>query len=284
MADPTAPPPDSPSLPNKALGRPLILYLAVIFAMILFQVAMVAFSLDARLATILMQVIVILGLALVYRQYFSHPDTTWPGLKKLGMSPLTLGLVMFSSVALGFLGMLLNALTLEIFPALQPLAETYQEGMEDLLLPDSLGLQVLGAIGVAVAAPICEEVLFRGTILAEQRRSQLAVGAIILNGALFAAIHFNPVGFVALAAVGTFWAHVTLRSRALWGAIAGHAALNLVNGVILLRLLVNYTGPQEDEVSLVVIIAALALVLPLAAALWWLTIRAIDATHCADSP
>ena len=264
-----------PSLPPQAMARPLLLYLVVIFFFILFQVGMMASGLDVRVGTIATQIFVILGLALVYRKHFSQSDTIWPSLKKLGMSPLALMVVMLASVSIGFLGMALNGITLQLFPGLESLAESYQEGLQDLLLPESLGLQILGIIGVAVAAPFCEEVLFRGTLLPEQRRVQMAAGAIVLNGALFGAIHFNPIGFLALSLIGAYWAHVTLRSGSIWGAILGHAALNLVNGVILLRLLSDVDVTTPDEFGWLPIIGGLVIFLPIAVGLWWLSIRLI---------
>jgi uncharacterized protein len=268
-----------PALPPQAMARPLLLYLVVILFFILFQVGLIASGLDVRVGTIATQVFIILGLALVYRKHFSQPDTIWPSFKRLGMSPLALIVVMTASVSIGFLGIALNGMTLQLFPGLESLAESYQEGLQDLLLPESLILQILGIIGVAVAAPICEEVLFRGTLLPEQRRVQMAAGAIVLNGALFGAIHFNPIGFISLSLIGAYWAHVTLRSGSIWGAILGHSALNLVNGVLLIRLFSDLEFTGVDEVSWLSIIGGLIVFLPLAIGLWWLSIRLIKGSR-----
>lgn len=270
-----------PSLPPKALGRPLLLYLVVVIVFVFFQTGLMALGVEMRVGTIATQVVVILGLALVYRKQFSEPDTTWPSLKKLGMSPVALLVVLLASVTIGFLGMALNGLTIQLIPALEPLAERYQETIESLLLPENMGLQVLGIIGVAVAAPICEEILFRGTLLPEQRRSQMAAGAIVLNGALFGALHFNPIGFLSLSLIGAYWAHITLRSDSIWGAILGHAVLNTVNGVFLLRLVSGHTTP--DDLGWLPIIGGLIIFLPAAVALWWLSIKLIAHSHYSES-
>ena len=233
-----------------------------------------------RVGSILTQIVVILGGALIYRKYFAHSEVKWPDLRRLGMGPLALILVLLCSVALGLMSNALVALQLELFPALKEPAMQYQELVENLLLPESISAQIVAAIAVAVVAPICEEVLFRGTILAEQRRGQLAAGAIILNGLLFSLMHLsNPVGFLALAIVGAYFAHITLRSDALWGAILGHAALNFVNGVLLIRV-AQYMEIDSveavEEVELLPLIGLVVFLVVAVALLWWLSIRLMD--------
>lgn len=265
-------PDESPSA--AMLVRPLLLYAAVLFLFGGFQLGLMALNLDPRVTIIITQVVIILGAALVYRKYFSHDRTRWPTFRGFGMSPVALGVVIIASVVLGLLGNLLGGLMIQIFPGLAPVAEQYQQTIESLLLVDDLWLQLLGVAGVVLVAPICEEVLFRGTILAEQRRGQLAAGAIVLNGVLFAAMHLNPVGFLSLMLIGCYFAHVTLRSGSIWGAILGHAALNLVNGVLLLRLAVDVAAPEE--LSLLPIVVGLVVFVPISAGLWWLSVRLIQ--------
>ena len=228
---------------------------------------------DTRLAIIITQVVIILGGALVYRHYFGRKQTKWPRVRRLGMSPMALIVVLIASVSLGFLANALGALTILVFPNLAPMAVEYQEQIQQLLLPEALHAQILGAVAIAVVAPICEEVMFRGTLLPEQRRSQTAANAILLNGLLFSAMHLNPVALLSLFVVGAYFAHITLRSGSLWGAILGHAVLNLVNGVVLLRVAADMADPQEVgwlEVGL-----ALAILIPVTALLWWGSLRLI---------
>lgn len=261
-------------------GRAIALYVAILFVFIAFNLAMLLLPLDMRMGSILVQIVVILGGALVYRRFFSHPEVRWPSLSSLGMSPLVLVLVLVTSVLLGLMSNALVALQLELFPALKEPAMEYQELVEDLLLPDDMGAQIVGVVAVAVVAPFCEEILFRGTILAEQRRSQLAAGAIILNGILFSLMHLNnPVGFLALAIIGAYFAHITLRSDALWGAILGHAALNLVNGVILIRVAeqMELGGVEAvEEVELLPLLLVTVVLVAAVTALWWWSIRLIQ--------
>lgn len=256
------------------LWRPITLFVMVMVAFNIY--GFVAFQLPVNIYAILIssQFVVILGGALLYRKFFSNEGTTWPSLRRLGMPVWVACLVMVASIVVGLLGNVIALLVVELYPALGEVADGYQETLQELLLPDQLWAQLLGAFSVMIVAPFCEEILFRGTMLPEQRRAQLAVNAILLNGVLFALMHANPVAFVSLAIIGCFLAHITLSSGAIWGAILGHAALNGVNGVILPRLAEDVTAP--DELVLSEILVALVVLASLSLSLWWFTIRAIN--------
>ncbi len=76
------------------------------------------------------------------------------------------------------------------------------------------------------------------------------------------------MGFVSLALVGAFFAHLTMRSESLWPAVLAHAALNTANGVVL-PLLAGDLASSAEPPELPVILAGLAITAPLAAAGWW---------------
>lgn len=261
--------------------RALLLFFAILVVFGIVQVIAMELPILPQAAIIATQLIVILGGAILYRKTLARKETTWPSLKKLGMSPAAAVVVVAASVALGFLANAIGALKVKIFPELVPMAEAYQDQIELLLLPEAMHAQILGAIGVAVVAPFAEEILFRGTILAEQRRRQMAANAILLNGILFSMMHLNPVAFVSLAIVGCYFAHITLRSDSVWGAILGHAALNLVNGVVLLRVAADVAAPEQ--VTWGQIIIALAILVPVVVFLWWTSIRLMRGDDSADS-
>ena len=255
------------------MTRPMIFFLIVLAVFIFAQILLTLLPIDPRLGIIFAQFAVLLGGALIYRRKFAKPQPTWPSLRRLGMGLPALGMVLVASVVLGFLANMLGGLTIQIFPNLIPMAEQYQDQIQGILLPESKRAQFLGIVAIVVAAPICEEFLFRGTLLPEQRRSQIPAQAILLNGLLFSAMHLNPVALVSLTLVGAYFAHITLKSGSLWGAILGHAALNLVNGVILLRLAADVADPAE--VGWTEVLIGLAVLAPLTALLWWASVRLI---------
>lgn len=229
----------------------------------------------------------ILGTALIYRHFRNKQGPiapTWPTFRRTNTSAANLGLILFTTVILGLFANLFGALLIELIPPLKPIAEESQKAMADLLFNASVFEQILGAISIAIFAPICEETLFRGTILPEQRPHlpRRAAPAILINGILFSAMHVDPVSFAPLVIVGAFFAFITVRTNSILPAIFAHAALNTVNGIILPRLVgIEKTAEQDPSIT-----ALIALAIPLALALtglWiWLS-RRLSTTQTARS-
>lgn len=265
---------DSPPSQNATLLRPLLLFFSVFLIFNIAGAIGITLSLGVYATIIGSQLLVILGGAILYRRHLAHSDIDWPSHRRLGMPPWVVAVLIVTAVVLGLLGNVLAALTVEIFPSLKEAALAYQEQTQNLLLAEGLLPQILGAISIAIVAPLCEEILFRGTILIEQRRAQTMMGAVLLNGVLFSIMHVNPMAFLSLALIGAFLAHITLSSRAIWGAIIAHSALNTANGVILPRLTTQL--PEQEEPEFMQILIAFLLLAPLAAGFWWLTIRLIN--------
>jgi len=201
-------------------------------------------------AVLISQVVGVLGAAFMLREISSGEPAPWPDLDRLGLGP---GQLVEAIVAVVFLGMAANALMaveVELFPVLEPAAERYEAYIGELVL-EAAGLErALGIVGICVAAPLCEEMLFRGTFLAEKLRTGTATTAVIVNGVLFAAFHQNPISFVPLAFVGMFLADLAVQAGTLWSAIVAHAALNAVNGLVVPEILP--AGEASEVTSLVV--------------------------------
>jgi uncharacterized protein len=84
---------------------------------------------------------------------------------------------------------------------------------------------------LVVAAPLFEELFFRGFLLEGFRRSRLGSGgAIALTAALWAAIHlqYGPFDLAAVAVLGVVLGVIRLRTGSLWSCVAAHALVNLV--------------------------------------------------------
>lgn len=81
-------------------------------------------------------------------------------------------------------------------------------------------------VGVAVIVPIAEELFFRG-MLYRWLRTRLNLGfALVISSAIFGAVHFSPISFISLSAVGALCALMFEYSRSIWPAVAVHAANN----------------------------------------------------------
>jgi membrane protease YdiL (CAAX protease family) len=85
-------------------------------------------------------------------------------------------------------------------------------------------------ITVAIAAPLGEELFFRGFALPALRRSWGALLAVLVSGALFSALHLDPVGFIGLLEIGVMLALLRIWSGSLWPSVLAHAVNNGIAG------------------------------------------------------
>jgi membrane protease YdiL (CAAX protease family) len=93
--------------------------------------------------------------------------------------------------------------------------------------------RVLIAIGAGVAAPIGEELFFRGWLqgLVSRRFSRLA--SIVVVAVLFSALHMDPVGFLPRVELGILFGLMRAWTGSLYPAMATHAAHNLASTALL---------------------------------------------------
>lgn len=91
---------------------------------------------------------------------------------------------------------------------------------------------VIVLLSVSLAAPIGEEIFFRGFL---QRALGLQFDvprAVVVSAFIFSAFHLDPVGLVARFELGVLFGLLAWRSGSLWPAIAAHSANNLVSSVL----------------------------------------------------
>ena len=104
---------------------------------------------------------------------------------------------------------------------------------ESLLTELTATERLIVVVGVIVAAPITEELLFRGILLRGLARSMTPNAAIWLSAVLFAATHFQLVQFPGLVVVGLVLAWLAVRTGGLAAPIWAHAGFNATTVVIL---------------------------------------------------
>ena len=83
---------------------------------------------------------------------------------------------------------------------------------------------------VALAAPLGEELFFRGYAVPALARSWGPLAACVASGAMFSALHVNRIGFLGLWEIGILLAVLRLWSGSLWPAVLCHATNNAVAG------------------------------------------------------
>jgi len=85
---------------------------------------------------------------------------------------------------------------------------------------------------MVIAAPVFEEILFRGIILKGLLNKYSPVTAIVISSILFGIAHMNPWQFIAAFTIGIFVGWIYYRTSSLLLAIVIHATANLTGFVM----------------------------------------------------
>jgi CAAX protease family protein len=92
-------------------------------------------------------------------------------------------------------------------------------------------------VAAALAAPICEEIFFRGFAFAGLLKGMSLAPAILLSSAVFAVAHADLGSLVPLFIIGLPLAWARWRTDSLWPSVAIHMANNTLAAVTLIPLL-----------------------------------------------
>jgi membrane protease YdiL (CAAX protease family) len=110
---------------------------------------------------------------------------------------------------------------------------------------------------VSIAAPLAEELAFRGVIQQGLQEHSGATRALIITAVIFSAFHLDAVGFPARVELGLLFGLLLLQSRSLWTCIGAHAANNAASAVLLV-LSWNETPLEDHSPPLLPAVAVLA--------------------------
>jgi len=91
-------------------------------------------------------------------------------------------------------------------------------------------------LGVSLAAPVCEEFLFRGLVQPGLALRLSQPRAVVVTAFLFAAMHFDPVGLLARFELGVVFGLLAWRAGSIFPAIGAHAANNITSVALFLAL------------------------------------------------
>lgn len=95
------------------------------------------------------------------------------------------------------------------------------------------GWRFVLVVAVVLAAPLVEELLYRGLVLPTLSRSLRAPLAVIVGAVWFAAAHLQAVQFLGLAAFGVVLGACRIRTGRLGMGVLAHAAFNATSVVML---------------------------------------------------
>ena len=130
---------------------------------------------------------------------------------------------MFACLMLGFVGFNLLLSSIVAITGIDRFFPSYEEIMA-VLTGSNIVVRVLF---VVVAAPIIEEICFRGIILGRLLSWTKAWVAVLIQAALFGIAHFNLLQGLYTFVIGIAFGLLYVRFRTLWMCIIGHFAFNL---------------------------------------------------------
>jgi membrane protease YdiL (CAAX protease family) len=93
----------------------------------------------------------------------------------------------------------------------------------------SLGLKILAVAAVGLAAPVAEEILFRGVVFRGLRWRMTGTSAYVLSAIFFSLAHLDPDHFLHLFGIGLVLAWTVDRSHSLYPGMILHGAINLTS-------------------------------------------------------
>lgn len=216
-----------------------------------------------------------IGFGVWFTEIFVILGTAWSMLRFSGRSPpqfTRLSAVVPGPMLFGFLVGIANyvAVVIPLQFLTTSLAPKSWVIDESKIFAQQTPLELAAVIaGVGVAAPLCEEFLFRGTF---QRSLTVSTGkparAILLAAAVFSAFHFDVVGFLPRFELGILFGLLYLRFDSLWPGICAHAANNLVPTLI--YFLAGGTSESEGPPQIRDILSLATMGLAVLLILFWL--------------
>lgn len=113
------------------------------------------------------------------------------------------------------------------------------------MLPQGTLPSILYFFALAVAAPLCEEALFRGAVQGAYESRKSAALAITIPALMFAFYHFRLSGLPGLLPVSFLLGYVAWRSRSIIGTILIHVGMNASASVVTLLSLNGSDLPEK---------------------------------------
>jgi membrane protease YdiL (CAAX protease family) len=180
-----------------------------------------------------------LGVGLWFTEVFIFLGLPWVAMRLSGRDPLSYVGLRAPPLAATAYGFALGAAN--FFALVIPLQFLSQSLVPESWLVDpslifrnrTTAEMVLIISGVSIAAPVCEEVMFRGVLQQGLRlRGATITVSLVLTSLIFSGFHGDLVGFLARFELGVLFGFLFWRTGSLWPAIAAHSANNVVSTVL----------------------------------------------------
>jgi membrane protease YdiL (CAAX protease family) len=132
--------------------------------------------------------------------------------------------VALSSLCLALLAAALNLWIERILPMPEWVEDLFREALEYHTLPGFLGVFLF----LVVAAPVSEELMFRGLFLHRLREGYGRTAAILGSALFFGAFHILPWQVIGATLVGIYLGWLLMRTESIFMTMISHALFNLV--------------------------------------------------------
>lgn len=136
--------------------------------------------------------------------------------------------------------------TIALFVGIDPIGDLIPmpESIKEVFLNIGHQTGIFTFLAMVIAAPILEELIFRGIILEGLLKNYSPIKSILISSFLFGIVHLNPWQFVTGLLFGIFCGWVYYRSRSLSLSIIIHASANLSG--FLMRYFVDVDSMMDE--------------------------------------
>lgn len=176
----------------------------------------------------------------------------WPGWTTVALSALLAVGIWIMSISINIAATLILGYSAPTSPA---------------VFPKNIGGALALLIATIIAAPVCEEIMFRGYVQRAYERWGAWAG-ILISGSLFALYHLRFQGLFALIPVSLLLGFVAWRSHSLWPGIVLHAVHNSIASILIIAT--SFFSVQVVGLTIMMVICVAFLMVPLALVAAWL--------------
>ena len=141
---------------------------------------------------------------------------------------------------------------MELLPIPEALMEAYGE-QAGMLVVDSVLLMFVAEV---IAAPVIEEIIFRGLVLSRLRRAMPTWVAVLVSSLAFGLVHGQPIWMAYTFLFGILLSVVAVKADSIYASMVVHMTFNLLGALVLPAVL-----PEEvpaTSVLLVLLVVGIA--------------------------
>ena len=148
--------------------------------------------------------------------------------------------------------------TFSLLPIPESIMTEYEQSVMSLLGGSTLAIM----ISTVVAAPIVEEIIFRGLVLSRLNKAMPTIAAAILSSIVFGFFHGQLLWICYTAILGLVMCFVAIKCESVLASILYHMVFNLLGGLPLVGYLVG------DSMGILIITEVISLIVCIFMIIW----------------